>query len=196
MRNALANVFQPTGLCDAQAVNRLANAAEAQPATPDQATLLLRALYAVRRSVWMLKNDQELAMLIPAEGCCLTRMDGTPVRLSVQLAGVNRYVLTVETKQPTEFTLSIHVPGYANSATLAVNGARAQYAECGKLNPIKRMFQTGDTIVLQMDCQPFVETGYRGSASVYCGPLLMALPLPDGDAAWSWWRRGWVTLRR
>jgi hypothetical protein len=186
--NALAGFLQPGGVCAAQAVNRFAGDATclAAAASPSQITALLRALYAVRRAVWMVRGEAELAMLLPYEGCCLARMDGTPVRICVRKEGTNTLTLTVEAKQPTEFTLQLHVPGYAAEASVSVNGGKALPAACGKLHAVKRLFRTGDTVTLALDCPPFVETGYRASASVYLGPLLMALPLPDGDAAWQY----------
>lgn len=186
--NALANLFQADGLCENQSINRFASdeTCVAAVATPAQTAALLRAVYAVRRSIWMVKSENELTMLLPYEGCCLTRMDGTPVRLSAKAMDVNTLTITLETKQPVEFTLSLHVPGYAVGATVSINGAKALPVECGKLYTTKRMFQTGDVIMLSMNCQPFVEAGFRGSASVYCGALLMALPLPDADAGWQY----------
>ncbi|HNW87191.1 MAG TPA: glycoside hydrolase family 127 protein [Candidatus Limiplasma sp.] len=186
--NAYANLFVGGNVCPGQALNRFTedDTCAAKPAAPAQTAALLRAAYALRRSVWMLRNDSEISWLLPYESCCLTRMDGTPVRVSAQKTGSQTWTLTLEVKQPTEFTLSIHVPGYAHSAALAVNGGKPQTAECGKLNAVKRMYQTGDTVTLTLDCQPFVETGYRGSVSVHCGALLMALPLPEGNAGWQY----------
>ena len=186
--NALANLFAPGGLCERQSVNRLANddTCAPKPAEPAQTSALLRALYALRRSVWMVRSENELAMLMPFEGCCLTRMDGAPVRISARAAGTGTIILSVEAKQPAEFTLSLHVPGYANAASVSLNGGKPQPAECGKLYSLKRLFRTGDELTLTLDCQPFTEAGFRGSASVYCGPMLMALPLPDASAAWQY----------
>lgn len=186
--NALANVFIPGGLCEVQAVNRFADdeSTEPHPAVPAQSTALLRAMHALRRSLWMLRSDLELAMLLPYDSCCLARMDGIPVRVMAATTGMGQIHLTLETRQPVEFTLSLHVPGYAQSATLAINGAKPETVECGRLHSVKRLFKTGDTLDLQLTCEPFVEAGYRGSVGVYCGPLLMALPLPNAEAAWQY----------
>ncbi len=186
--NALANAFQENGICEGQAVNRLAEdeTCKAAPATPAQSTALLRALYAVRRSVWMAKGENELALFLPYEGFCLTRMEGVPVRLAAKAAGPNALAVTVEAKQPAEFALSLHVPGYAQSATVAVNGEKPQPAECGRLHTVNRLFKTGDTVKMTLECAPFLENGFRGSVSVYCGPLLLALPLPETNAAWQY----------
>ena len=186
--NALANAFQGSGVCEGQAVNRLAGdeTCKAAPATPAQSTALLRALYAVRRSVWMVKGESELAMFLPYESCCLTRMDGTPVRICAKPEGPNALTVTVETKQPVEFSLSLYAPGYAQEASVSVNGEKPRPVACGRLHTVKRMFKTGDAVTLHLECKPFLENGFRGSASVYCGALLMALPLPDEEAAWQY----------
>ncbi len=186
--NALSSLLRVNGVCSAQAVNRLATdqTCEVARAQPAQITALLRALHAVRRSVWMVKSEAELALLMPYEGCCLARMDGTPVRVCAKRTGVQSLTLTVETKQPVEFTLLVHVPGYAMKASVSINGGKALNVDCGQLHAVKRMYQTGDTVTLTLQCEPFIETGYRGSASVYMGALLMALPLPDSDAAWQY----------
>ncbi len=188
VENALAGLFQEGGLCSGQVVDRLATDATCQPAiaTSEQSAALLRAMYAVRRSIWMMKNENELAVLLPYEGACLTRMDGVPVRITARKTGGNGLKYSVEAKQPVEFTLSLHVPGYAQGATVSICGGKPQEVECGSLHVVKRQFTTGDTVTLQLDCRPFVENGFRGSASVYCGPYLMALPLPDESAAWQY----------
>ena len=155
------------------------------PAQSAQSTMLLRALYAVRRTIWMLRSEEELVMLLPYEGCCLARMDGTPVRLTAQRTA-NTLTLSVETRQPAEFSLSLRVPAYARGASVTVNGERPQAAESGKLFTVRRLFKTGDSVTLTLGCKPFLENGFRGSVSVYCGALLMALPVPDDAAAWQY----------
>ncbi len=96
--NALSNALRENGLCDRQAVNRLAEdeTCAVTPATPAQTTQLLRALYAVRRSVWMVKGEGELAMLLPYDSVCLTRMNGTPVRAAARKTGANEMTVTVK----------------------------------------------------------------------------------------------------
>ena len=186
--NALATLVREDGVCPAQSVNRLASdeTCMANKATPAQVTALLRALHAVRRSVWMVNSEADIAMLLPYEGCCLARMDGTPVRICAARSDPQTITLTMETKQPVEFTLHLYVPGYAVGASVSMNNGKPQAAVCGKLHPIKRMFKTGDTVSLRLQYEPFVESGFRGSASVYYGPYLMALPLPNANAAWQY----------
>ncbi len=188
VENALAALIRADGVCAGQAVNRFPSDATCavRRAEPAQVTALLRALLAVRRSVWMVKSDTELAVLLPYEGCCLTRMDGTPVRICAQAVGEGKLTYTVQAKQPAEFALQLHIPGYAESATISVNGGKPAPAACGKLHAVHRLYQNGDVVTLSLQCPPFVETGYRGAASVYQGALLMALPLPDDAAHWQY----------
>ncbi len=188
VENALAGLLRPDGVCASQAVNCFLadDTCAVRRAQPAEVSAMLRALYAVRRSVWMVKGEADLAMLLPYEGCCLARMDGTPVRICARREGPHTLSFSIEAKQPAEFTLHLYVPGYAASATVSLNGGKAMPASCGKLHAVKRLFRTGDTITLALDCPPFVETGFRASASVYLGSLLMALPLPDADAAWQY----------
>ena len=40
------------------------------------------------------------------------------------------------------------------------------------------------SIVLTLASSPRLETGYRGSLSVFCGSTLMALPLPGAEMEW------------
>lgn len=187
VENALAAILRDEGVCASQAVNSFPGNPEhaSAPVQPEQSTALLRALYAVRRSIWMLRSEDELVMMLPYEGCCLARMDGTPVRLTAQQSA-NTLTLSLETRQPAEFTLSLRVPAYARGASVTVNGERPQTAESGKLFTLRRLFKTGDTVALTLDCKPFLENGFRGSVSVYSGALLMALPVPDEAAAWQY----------
>ncbi len=184
--NALANAFAEHGLRFAQSVNRLAADRTCAVSAPDaeRSSALLRALYAVRRATWMAQAEDALCCLLPYPGGCLARMDGVPVRLTAEVSGFKTLTLHVECKQPVEFSLKLRVPAYAVGATVSVCGGKAQPVESGAYATLRRMYKTGDTVVLTLPCPARLETGYRGAASVYCGPNLMALPLPGPDAAW------------
>ncbi|HRX08574.1 MAG TPA: hypothetical protein P5559_05355, partial [Candidatus Limiplasma sp.] len=81
VENAFFNLLAKDGIRNTQPVNREANekSCEAQPPTRAEIGMLLRAITAVRRSVWMIKGETELAMLLPYDSVCLTRMNGVPV---------------------------------------------------------------------------------------------------------------------
>ncbi|MDD3410669.1 MAG: glycoside hydrolase family 127 protein, partial [Eubacteriales bacterium] len=187
-QNALANFFTEDGVRATQSVNRLADdpgCAAAAPA-PAQTSSLLRALYAVRRAVWMVKAEDELCMLLPYDGCCLTRMGGVPVRITAETKDFGEMELSVEARKPVAFALSLRVPSWSDGASVGVNGGKPQHADANTLFTLRREFKTGDTVQLHLPCEARVETGFRGSASVFCGPVLMALPLPETNAAWQY----------
>ncbi len=186
--NALAAVFAGSGVYPRQSVNREANdpACEAQPPSRADVSALLRAVTAVRRSVWMVKGEAELALLLPYDSVCLTRMNGVPVRVAVKVNAEGNLRLSVEAKQPVQFTLSIRVPGYADNARITVGGEKPRMTDSGALYTLRRVFQNGDQIALDMSCKPILKPGHRGSVSVFYRSLLMALPLPEADAAWQY----------
>lgn len=54
----------------------------------------------------------------------------------------------------------------------------------GEWHSLRRTYQNGDIITLRLGLSPRLETGYRGSVSLYVGARLMALALPDENVAW------------
>ena len=186
--NVLPDMLTQSGVRPLSPTNRLATdeSCQAQPAEREEVSALLRALYAIRRSVWLAGDDETLVYMLPVAGGCLTRLGGTPVRFSAAVSGVKRREITirVECRQPVRATLKLRIPGYADAAQVSVNGARPQAAVQGELYSLNRTFQNGDVITVLLTLSPRLESGYRGSASIYVGARLMALPLPDANAAW------------
>lgn len=136
--------------------------------------------------MWLSRDDSTLTYMLPVEGGCITRLSGVPVRMTASVKGLSRKEITLraELKQPVQFTLELRVPRWADSATVSVNGCKPVQAQPGEKFPLTRLFQSGDTIVLSLASSPRLETGYRGSLSVFCGGTLMALPLPGPEMEW------------
>lgn len=188
MTNVLPDLLTSGGVRMLSPTNRLTGDDSCQPQTPEaeDVTALLRALYALRRSVWMSADDDTLAYVLPVAGGCLTRLGGVPVRFTAAVNGVFQKEITirVECRQPVQATLRLRVPGYADGAQVCVNGGKPQAVAQGEWYNVRRSFQNGDAVTLRLSLAPRLETGYRGSVSVYVGPCLMALPLPDEGAEW------------
>ena len=161
VENSFANLFAKDGVYVKQAVNREANepTCEAQPASRADVSMLLRAIAAVRRSIWMVKGEGELAMLLPYDSVCLTRMNGVPVRVAAQTEPDGSIRFKVETKQPVSFALAIRVPSYADSARITVGGEKPKIVECGLMHTVKRTFKSGDQITLDLSCKPYMKAG-------------------------------------
>ena len=145
--NALPDLLTEEGVRTLEPTNRLSDDESCQlHAVPEKedVSALLRALYALRRSVWLSRDDSTLTYMLPVESGCITRLGGVPVRMTAAVKGLSRKEITLLT----------------------------------------RLFQSGDTIVLTLASSPRLETGYRGSLSVFCGSTLMALPLPGAEMEW------------
>jgi len=186
--NVLSDLVEETGVRTLSPTNRLADddsCVVVEPARED-VSALLRALYAIRKSVWLSRDDETIAYMMPVSGGCVTRMNGVPVRLSAQVSGVFQKTvqIRVECRQDVNFTLRLRVPGYADGAQVSLNGGKSQAVPQGDVFSVKRTFHNGDLITLVLSLSPRLESGWRGSASVYVGAQLMALSLPDPDAGW------------
>ena len=186
--NVLDDMVEEGGIRMLSPTNRLADddsCVTVEPARED-VSALLRALYAIRRSVWLSRDDETIAYMLPVSGGCVTRMNGVPVRLTAQAEGVFQKTVSirVECRQDVNFTLRLRVPGYADAAQISVNGSAAQAVPQGDVFNMKRTFHNGDLITLTLALSPRLESGWRGSVSVYVGAQLMALSLPDENAGW------------
>ncbi len=144
---------------------------------------LLRALDAIRQTVWMAGKKDELTLLLPLDGTCVTRVSGVPVRLTVEggFPYTETVTVRVECKQRTDLTLSLRIPGYADDATVQVGDEAPQGAAAGKCYTIARVFEGSETITLHLPIAPRLEKGMHASCAVLCGDVLMALP---GDGEW------------
>ena len=186
--NVLPDLVTQNGLRFQSPTNRLADDDSCQTvqAEPADVSALLRAMYAIRRAVWLSPDDQTIAYMLPVSGGCVTRLSGVPVRLTADVQGVfqKEIAIRVECRQPVSCTLKIRVPAYADGAQLMLNGDKAQAVPQGTLAEIRRTFHNGDVITLKLSLSPRLETGYRGSVSVYVGAQLMALALPEKGMAW------------
>lgn len=186
--NVLPDLLTKDGLRIQSPTNRLADDDSCQPVVPEpaDASALLRALYAIRRAVWLSPDDQTIAYMLPVSGGCVTRLSGVPVRLAADVQGVFQKEITirVECRQPVSCTLKIRVPAYADGAQLMLNGEKAQSVPQGTLAEIRRTFRSGDVITLRLSLSPRIETGYRSSASIFVGAQLMALAMPQKDMEW------------
>jgi uncharacterized protein len=87
--------------------------------------------------------------------------------------------------QPTEFTLFVRIPGWTDSAKVAVNGKVVVGATSGQYLPIRRRWTAGDTVTLQFNMAPQVleanaqVTENNGRVAVQRGPLVYCMEQID-----------------
>jgi DUF1680 family protein len=106
--------------------------------------------------------------------------DKTPLRLRQETAypaeGTVR--ITVGLDAPREMTLSLRIPRWSASTTVAVNGARVGTPVLpGTYLPLARRWQSGDTVEVAFDMSLrhwSGELSKQGYAALYRGPLLLA----------------------
>jgi DUF1680 family protein len=87
--------------------------------------------------------------------------------------------------QPTEFTLFVRIPGWTDSAKVAVNGKVVVGATSGQYLPIRRRWTAGDTVTLQFNMVPQIleanaqVTENNGRVAVQRGPLVYCMEQVD-----------------
>jgi uncharacterized protein len=93
--------------------------------------------------------------------------------------------VSVTPATPAEFTLYLRIPGWGDSAQVAVNGKAVPNAESGMYLPLRRRWLPGDTIRLQFDMTPQVLEANpkviedNGRVAVQRGPLVYCLEQLD-----------------
>ena len=187
--NVLPDLLTENGVRTLAPTNRLSDDDSCQISeTPDKADVsaLLRAVYALRRSVWLSRDDETIAYMLPVAGGCLTRLGGVPTRLTAMVNGVfeRDIAIRVECRQSVQATLKVRIPAYAEEAYMAVNTEDPKPVPTGGMVDVKRTFHNGDVVRILFFIRPRMEAGYRGSASLYVGAQLMTLALPDQNASW------------
>jgi hypothetical protein len=96
-----------------------------------------------------------------------------------------RVEIAVTPVQPTEFTLFVRIPGWAETAKVSVNGKPAVGAVAGQYLPIRRQWSGGDTVTLQFNMAPQIleanaqVTENNGRVAVQRGPLVYCMEQID-----------------
>lgn len=187
--NVLPDLIAANGVCPVSVPNRLPgdeSCAVEQPAQ-NEVSALLRCLYAIRRSMWLLQDDRTVCCAQPLDGICTVRVSGSTVRLTSEIketAAMRVQTLHIDTAAPLSFTLSLRVPTYARSASLRVNGEEVQPVFQKGYASVTRNFVGGDVVTLEVQSEVRKVTGWRDSVSLYLGSRLMALPIPADNTEW------------
>ena len=89
--------------------------------------------------------------------------------------------IVVSPAKPSQFTLYVRIPGWAEDAAVTVNGKSTGSATPGQYMPIRRSWSSGDAVRLQFDMRPQVlEANARiaednGRVAVQRGPLVYCM---------------------
>jgi DUF1680 family protein len=87
-----------------------------------------------------------------------------------------RVVLKVDPTRNTEFTLKLRIPYWSRATMVSVNGVPVNSVTPGTYLAIRRTWNAGDRVELQLDFTPHFWMGERecqGKVSAYRGPILL-----------------------
>ncbi|HZY62483.1 MAG TPA: beta-L-arabinofuranosidase domain-containing protein [Edaphobacter sp.] len=138
-------------------------------------------------SLWMASADDGLVAVAYSPCEVRTVVRGKPVHVVEEteypFRGMVRIRLNPET--PVSFPLRLRIPGWANGATLHVNGKAQSAPAVGTFVRVERTWKAGDIVELSFPLAPRVLTGFQESASIERGPLVFSYPIGES----------WVKLR-
>jgi hypothetical protein len=135
------------------------------------------------QSLWMATPDGGLAAVTYAPSEVRTVVGRAQVAVTVTedteypFRGTVR--LTVAPASPVSFPLVLRIPGWAEAASVQVNGQRANAVASEGFVRIAREWQRGDHVVLTLPMTPRTSTWYRGAVALERGPLVFALRLGE-----------------
>ena len=109
--------------------------------------------------------------------------DGTPLQITqtTSYPWEGEVHISVSPARASDFTLYLRIPGWTESAQVAVNGKSISGASPGQYLAIRRRWQSGDAIRLQMDMRPQVLQANphiaddTGRVAVQRGPLVYCM---------------------
>jgi len=113
--------------------------------------------------------------------------DGTPlkIRQTTNYPWDGVVDLAITTPVPTDFTLFLRVPGWSDSAQIAVNAKAISGVQPGSYLPIRRRWTPGDTVRLQLNMVPqLLEANAKviedtGRVALQRGPVVYCLEQLD-----------------
>ncbi|AEE97823.1 beta-L-arabinofuranosidase domain-containing protein [Mahella australiensis] len=86
----------------------------------------------------------------------------------------------IQTIQPTDFKLTVRIPAWCKDAKLLLNGAAMNVrTEAGTFVDIKRVFQNGDVITLNLPMELKLSHWPKGGIGIERGPLVYALKIDE-----------------
>ena len=138
-------------------------------------------------SLWMASADDGLAAALYAPCVVETtvRKVGVRIEQKTDYPFRDHIAIGIHPERPVTFPLRLRVPGWAQTASIRVNGESVKVSAPGTFTIISRRWQRGDVVELQFKSEVRFVRGYNNSVSVQQGALVFALPI--GEA--------WVKLR-
>ncbi len=127
------------------------------------------------KSLFMAAPDGGLAAVAYAPCQVTTTVaDGIPVRLTetTDYPFNGKIQIVFELDEPCAFNLRLRVPDWADEATLTVCDETSTLRSAGSFHVVRRTWQSGDSVTLDLPMSVRLSAGHRGLLSVHRGPLL------------------------
>ena len=133
---------------------------------------------------WMQAPDEGLVAAAWAPCDVRARVKDVPVTVSVETAYPFRDTVGVRIRpeRSVRFPLLLRVPGWADGATLRLEGGPQQSMKPGTLHRVDREWSGLTQLTLHFPMRPLLTTRYNQAVSVERGPLVYALQIGE---AWT-----------
>ena len=127
-------------------------------------------------SLWMVSQDDGpvAAAYSPCELSTVIRGVPVAIREETDYPFKGTVRLTVSPTTPTTFPLDLRIPGWAEAATIHVNGQPQPNPNAGTFVRINRKWKSGDVVELVFPLAPRLIRGFNQSVSLNRGPLVFS----------------------
>jgi uncharacterized protein len=133
-------------------------------------------------SLWMATADDGLAAVAYGPNEVKTTIkDGAPVTIveETEYPFRDEIRLTVNPERAAEFSLQLRIPGWANKASITVNGKQVTGVKAGTFHSLKRQWRKGDLVVLKLPMEARASRWHNNSVVIERGPLLYSLKIGE-----------------
>ena len=133
-------------------------------------------------NLWMATADDGIAAIAYAPSEVKTFIKNqTPVSITENTEYPFRGAINfiVNAAKPTVFPLTLHIPAWADGATVKVNGINQKGVVAGSFYRLKRTWKTGDQVEINFPLKTLTTEGFNNSIAVTRGPLVFSLPIAE-----------------
>jgi DUF1680 family protein len=138
-------------------------------------------------SQWALMSEKDDTLVLNWYGpsTMTTTVANTPITIEQETDYPREEwsIIKVNPKQPIKFQLKLRIPQWSTDNRIYING----HQQTEKITPgtyftLSREWKSGDEVILDLDLTPHIWPGEKectNKASIYRGPILFALNLPE-----------------
>ena len=131
--------------------------------------------------LWMRPRGNGIAAVAYAPSALATEIDGVPVHVELRTGYPFREAphFTVRAEHPVRFPLLLRIPGWAQAATVEVDGRRSAVGAAGEFHTVERTWSGATSLVLTLPMAARLVPRPGGTVALARGPLLYALRIGE-----------------